>query len=55
MSTELSVINYHVILTTSVAYHTCFIWTQAYVSLRKIYINLENHLEYPHNPYIARI
>jgi len=32
-----------------------YIWTQAYVNLRKIYINLENHREYPHKLYITRI
>ena len=29
------------------------IWTQANVNLRKIYINLENHREYRHKPYVA--
>ena len=35
---------------------TCMrnIRAQAY-NLRKIYMNLENHREYPHKPYIARI
>ena len=32
-----------------------YIWTQAYVNLRKIYINLQNHREYPHESYIAGI
>ena len=31
------------------------IWAHAYVNLRKIYIILENHREYPHKPYSARI
>jgi len=41
---------------TSTVYHTFLfgIWTQANVNVRKIYINLENHREYPHKPYIAR-
>jgi len=30
------------------------IWTKEYVNLRKIYINLENHREYPHKPHITR-
>jgi len=29
-------------------------WAQAYINLRKIYINLENHREHPHKHYIAR-
>jgi len=38
-----------------IPYFIFFIWTQAYVNLRKIYINLENHREYVHKPYIARV
>jgi len=35
---------------------TVTIWAQPYDrTLRKIYINLENHREYLHRPYIARI
>jgi len=48
MTTELSVITYQVIL-TSTAYHTCIILAQENVNLRKIYINLENHCKFLHN------
>jgi len=55
MSTELSVKLSRDLDNEYTAYYSCIIWAQAYVNLRKIYINLENLGEYLHKPYIARI
>ena len=43
------------LMTNKKSHSHMHIWTQANVNLRKIYIDLENHLEYPHKTYIARM
>ena len=50
----LSVINHRRELEIEYGIPYLHIWAQAYVNLRKIYINLENRREHPHKPYIAR-